>query len=310
MGVNQDDFFEEVKANEAPKYETKGVSMPFPAEDYDKKGNLKKCRPRVLRKLLKYEWKYYFPLTIVVMALLLVSGLYFGLCIRSEALTEGDGAVELLLSLSSILIFLFACVGGVIFSQVFPVVRYNKNFFQNEGYLTLSVPASAEEHILAKRIAAVLCTLAVGAALILTLFIVFLLNNSVGDFSSEVDNWVGGYLEVEVTLFDKILFTAESILSGAAVILLMPTAYGAISCFLSKANGKKKTFIVLLLVFFGTSIVETLLSYFLVFWETVLPATTAGLHIYNWVNILLEVGLTVACTFYEIGYLKRKLDLK
>ena len=46
-------------------------SLPFPATDYDKNGKLKKVRGRVLKKLLKYEFKALLkPIFIAAIAIL------------------------------------------------------------------------------------------------------------------------------------------------------------------------------------------------------------------------------------------------
>ena len=150
---------------------------PLPEEDYNKNGKLKNVRGRILKKLLKYEFKYYFkPMLIAVAALFAVATI---LCVLGCFLTAEDieGTGELMRVLFwalALLLFGFGSLFVLLFPFILAHKRYKKQFFTSEGYLTLSVPASAQEHILAKRISAyvmsavasVLVTIALMVALI------------------------------------------------------------------------------------------------------------------------------------------------
>ena len=59
MDVLNDTFFEEPK-----------MVNPFPEEDYNKKGKLRRVRPRILKKLLKYEFKAYLTPMLIMLAAL------------------------------------------------------------------------------------------------------------------------------------------------------------------------------------------------------------------------------------------------
>ena len=73
MDVMQDKNLENTDANlvEIPVLqqdvsETKPVKLAFPEEDYDRNGKLKRVRGRMLKKLLKYEWKGLIPVFLLL----------------------------------------------------------------------------------------------------------------------------------------------------------------------------------------------------------------------------------------------------
>ena len=77
MDVLNDTFFEETK-----------TVNPFPEEDYNKKGKLRRVRPRILKKLLKYEFKAYLtPMLIMLTALF---ALAIALCVLGCFITPED----------------------------------------------------------------------------------------------------------------------------------------------------------------------------------------------------------------------------
>ncbi len=316
MDINEV-FFEEPIANDGGMYENTEAKLPFPPKDFKKDGKLKRVRGRVLGRLLKAELKYYLPVLFTVVGLLLLSGLFFGISLRKELQAIDYYEVDhttMFFVVTSAMFFLFACVGGFVFMQIYPVVRYNKSFFQNEGYLTFSLPASMEEHVLAKRISAVLCSFAVGVAIALSFLIVYLFN---GEFLGEAGREIIDSLLFELEYSYQVslrgqgwLFGLEFALSLLVGSVMLPCLYALLSCLLSKMGGKRRTGVALLLVFLGVGLVQSLLSYLLAFGEALLPATVVGFHISAWISIALELAVTVGSIFLEIWYLKNKLDLK
>ncbi len=317
MDIEKDVFFEEPIANEGGTYENTEVVLPFPPKDFKKNGRLKRLRGRVLGRLLKAELTYYLPILLTVVGLLLFSGLFFGISLRQE-LKNTDyydtDHTTMFFVVTSAMFFLFACVGGFVFMQIYPVVRYNKSFFQNEGYLTFSLPASMEEQVFAKRIAAVACSLIVGLAVALSIGVVMLFNGSfLGELGKDIFNSL--LFELEYAYGANLraqgwLFIVEAVLSLLIGVVMLPCLYAVLSCLLSKTAGKRKAGLTILLVFIGVGIVQAFLSYLLGFGEAFLPDTPVGLHISAWISIALELALTVGSILLEIWYLKNKLDLK
>ena len=169
----QEIFFQapqEVKLTDPP--------FNFPESDVDKNGNLKAVRGRVLKKLLKYEFKALFTgmlvLTISAIAFSILLAIQISLYeTQSGATMYESEETPWFLILTACLTF-FLNFGTIIASLILPSQRYRKNFFKDEGYLTFSIPASAHEQILAKHISAILCYVAGWLASTISLIIIII----------------------------------------------------------------------------------------------------------------------------------------
>ncbi len=303
------------KGNEAPKYafteKSEPVKLPFPPEDYDKKGNLKKVRGRVLRKLIKNEIKHYLPFTLGFMGLLLLTGIFCGLGMREvlQSTPAAEGVFPEIVNVTALLLFIACCTGALIFATAYPIVRYEKNFFQSQGYLTFSIPASMEEQVLAKRIVAALCSYAMSIVLVLSVFLVVLCS---GDMRWETP-WKEGIFALSNEVYLKgghaVAYMIESLLSAMVSGVTVPSVFAALACLLSKTSGKRKVGLIILLIFLGTTVVDAFSATFLTT-DNIFPRTAVWAHISVWLSILLEGAVAVGCILFEVWYLKHKLDLK
>ncbi len=295
----KEDFFDETIENEVPTSATKGNSG-LPESDYNRKGKLKKVRGRMLWKLLKRELLYYLPYTIICIAILLVSSVYIRL-VASNVIVFSENVVDHPKTFgifTSVFLFMGAIFAMMIFTQTGPIQRYNKNFFQAEGYLTFSIPASMEEHVLAKRLGAVILSLVGSLALLGSLCILF-----VGS----------GVLEGSSNFFSShpahaSFFVVEGVLLAIVAPFATHTVYGVISCLLSKRTGKKKTFSVLLILFLGYILLNSFTAFGISSDGT--SPTLIGVHISLIVALVVECAVAIGGYFLEVWYLKNKLDLK
>ena len=297
MDLLNEAFFEEPKQ-----------SRPFPDEDYDKNGKLRRVRGRIFKKLLKYEFKAYFkPMLIATIALFATA---IALCVLGMFLTvedfEGDGEP---LRLVFWAISLFVFVWGLVFIMIFPIIlgtkRYNKQFFSSEGYLTLSIPATAEEHVLAKRLTAyimmaIASVLAVVAALI-AIFPIFFLAAGLSSGSAPDQGTSTTYV---FNFFDML----HSLISSLISPLLFLSFCGAFSCW--RHRGLKTWMIVLMVVAF-----YLLMSFAGVFFGTLLFEISPQLltvlsEIGKWGGLLLEIGFIYLLFLYETHTIRKKINLK
>ncbi len=324
MDIKQDDFFEEVtqleivlpelkREEESLELNPASVKLPLPPEDFDDNGRVRKVRKRVLNKLLKCEFRYYLPVVCILSGIILVLGLVFGAALRNmmrEEMTESEMIVGVFALLPSMLLYVIACGGTSVFMQIYPIVRYNKNFFQSEGYMTFSIPATAEEHVLAKRLGAIVGTFIVSVAMgISVVFIILFL----GGFS---EVWASMEMVIEVLMGEMagdwghyVLLLIEAALSGLVGMFLTPSLYGAASCLLSKISGGMKLALSILIVFFSVGCGQLVFSY-VVTYGTAWISTPLGNHIYQWISIVVKAALTVACILFEIWYIKKRMDLR
>ncbi len=295
MDIMQDSFFDICDENGAPKYENTQKKPPFPDKDYRKNGSLKKVRPRMIGKLVKQDLLHYLPLTIFFGAVMLLSSIYFRLAMDKITVTMENGYTYTYRNMDviALLLYVFACFGGLIYTQAAPVKRYTKNFFENEGYLTFSIPASIEEQVFSKRLGAWLLGLVVGTLFFIS-FIIAFGTNIFGH---------GGNIPKVHLVFQAMEGVIVTVLSG----FTLHSIYGAYACLFSKSTTKKKniiTFAVFFVVFF------LLESVIMNVGGIDFPVTLAQERLAAWVGIFLQVCITVGCTVFEIWYLKNKLDLK
>lgn len=314
MDVNKDDFFEELAQEGAPMVEDNPIKLPLPDEDFDEFGKVKKMRKRVIKKLLRQEWKFYLPIMSLLSALVLVASIIFSVLLRfliakPEAFNNGFFPFFFL---GWTIVFIYGIVGISIFSTIYPVVRYNKNFFKSEGYLTFSIPASMEEHLYAKRVAAIVCGLVSILVTVVSLGILVLVLGvlpEVGETIAIVFESLGNAFLVEPV--HAVLFTVEILLSLFVSLVMSPCIYGAASCFLSKTTGKKKLGVSILLVFLAVGVVQSVVSG--ISQTIMIPLFMigeVGLHIAIWIGIVVNVAVTIGCIIFELHFLKKKLDLK
>ncbi len=294
MDVLNDRFFEQ----NAPV-------RPLPDEDYDKNGKLRNVRGRILKKLLKYEFKaYLMPMLIATSVLFAVA---IALCVLGCFMTtedfSGDGE-ELRVIFWILSLLLFIC--GLAFIMIFPIVlaskRYQKQFFSAEGYLTLSIPASAQEHILAKRIAgyvavAVSSVLAVIALVIALIPIVVLAAKNGGIVIDPEPSAAANGWDIVYTLLQSLI----SPLIALAVC-------GGFICW--RHRGLKNWMIGLLVA--GVYVLSTVINVFLGGIIFTIPADVLSLigEIARWVFLAVELGALYLLFLYETQTLRKKINLK
>jgi hypothetical protein len=324
MDIKNDGFFDEVtepkmdeNAATPPEFPTGSsdpisVELPLPKEDFDKNGNVKPLRGRILKKLLKREIKYFLPIILGLAALAFTVGLVLAFQIRAELKSDGaDGGNFLWLLLVSGSLYVYSIVALSLFSQIYPVYRYNKNFFKNEGYLTFSIPASAAEHVFAKRIAAFLCQFIAGATIIASVLITVLICGGIDTLGVIFKEFgvIVSKIYAEKT-GQGVLLTIELLLLAIVGVPMNACVYGAGSCFLSRYTDRKKLGVTILIVFVVMGIVQSVVSSAISTFITPFLFFPAGLHIALWIMIVAQAAVTFFCVFYEIHFLQKKLDLK
>lgn len=277
-----------------------GVKLPFPETDFNKKGQLKKLRGRILKKLLKYEFRAIFPALLPCLIGLFAVGIIIGL--SSLGMNGFDKGFWLVLW--SMLFFGLAMI-VVYFSVIIPFKRFHSNFFQDEGYLTLTLPASAEEHLFAKHFSGIVSLLIAIVGSLLAATLLFLCSGLENFYF--LDDLIEGLGELFIKA--PIRFIEETILIIEGVIAIF-TVGGAISCLMRKFPVRRHSMIILLAVFiflFGFSNLLRIpfISDFFVF-----LSSPVGIHISALLRLLLMGGLIVLSVFYELRTLKTNINLK
>lgn len=317
MGINNDAIFEEFSLEEDTTVETTPIKPPLPDEDFNRLGQVKKVRGRMLKKLLKCELKHFFPVMLGLTLLVIVLSLFFSVQLRVDLANSAGGAeyrMPTLLILSTTL-YVVSLLALACYAFIAPIQRYENNFFKNEGYLTFSIPASMEEHVLAKRISSILCSLTAGAVAVFSFVLVCLIAS---DFSFFGEVFEALFEEVSYLYATEpvhaVLFTVEEILSWVVGLFTLPCVFGAGACLFSRFSRRRQMVVGFIIGFALISVVESvvlsLVSSGLGIDILQTMRTPVGIHVWNWVLIFFEAGIAVGCIFYELHFLKKKLDLK
>ena len=322
MDVNEKDVFEEFssQAEEATAQQTQTtqpplaekaavntadteITFPLPESDYNKNGALKTIRGRMLKKLLKYEFRAIMPALYLCLGLLL--GITVLACIVFNLPSYENEALSTLLVLTVIL-YVYGVLATVIVPFIVAIHRYEKHFFKDEGYLTFSIPASAEEHILAKHLSGVVAAIIGIVASIVSVIIVL----NVAPFMDIFE----GELEImpmpETNIVSDIFETIEMLILGLLTIAGVFCVAGALTCWGQKFTKKGPMILRIIVAYIVLMVIETLMMTFcanvLVWFET----DPVGLHVGNVLAILLYAAISVLCVVYQLHILKRKLNLK
>ncbi len=105
----------------------------------------------MVRNLFKHEAKAYLH-TLVPMNIVL---LCIALFARIVWLFENDATIFYIVGVSSIFALVVAMIVSLVMSVAFAIVRFYKNLFTCEGYLTMTLPVTPAQHILTKLTCAV-----------------------------------------------------------------------------------------------------------------------------------------------------------
>ena len=281
----------------------------FPETDYTKKGKLKALRGRMLKKLLKYEFRYLLPIVLIGAGVLLCIALLLSLQIAALE----HSAVDTPLFVTSIVLYVYANLGVLVLSLVMAERRLYNNFFKGEGALTFSVPATAEEHIFAKHISALVCTLISLAAILVGALILVVgggasVREILGDIFGGIAELLGELVQNKPA--NGVFLIVEGVVSTLLSFVGVPCILGALTIFLRNFSGKKKT-LVLFLIIIGVSAVTNFLTTMLLLsgLPELITKSLVNLHIAIWVGLLLHAAILGLCLYYEIYVLKKKLNI-
>ena len=109
----------------------------------------------MVKKLLKYEFaamlRKILPLALIVLGTALLN--------RIIQFFESDNSTYQVLFWSSAVLLFISCVVLLVGTLWITVSRFYKNIYTSEGYLTLSLPVTADQHLFTKLLTAVCCSL-------------------------------------------------------------------------------------------------------------------------------------------------------
>ena len=267
--------------------------LPFPKTDYDKNGNLKKLRGGVLKKLLKYEFIFYGKILLPCIIGLFAVTLF--VWFTSFLLKDNKDMLFMVVDLMSILLS-YALMAVVTIPVVLCIIRYSGGFFKGRAYQTLTLPVSIEEHVFSKRVAACVSYFAscISAGVCLMICISVLSEEPLFSGWDFEFIYILNFIEVLILIFVIAVFVFNLI--------------ATLTCFFRSFSGGKRAMAIVFTIIGGFVFMQTYLICFVKFGAyDLFLATPLIQHVSRWLTILLFVGLSALCLWYEIRTLKKNV---
>lgn len=273
----------------------------------------------MVRKLFKHELKAYLRVLLIVWA----GMLGVALLARGVQFFEQDSTVYDIVNGSSILAYVVGLLACMAFPFILAIVRFYRNLFTGEGYLTFTLPVTSFGHIWVKLAAGVVMQAATVLVMLLSAIIILS-----GDVLAEVFK-AGDYLltriytDIPELKIQLPLYFAEflllTVVSFAAELLLYYT------CICVGQLTRKNRILTAVGVYFGyyftCQILQTILTVLITFVpdmdKFLQPIFTfADKHPYGFFHLLLggiivlSAGLGVAFFAISHAIVSKKLNLE
>ena len=207
----------------------------------------------MVKKLLKQEFKYYITTVPFIIIML------FGLGVMNWIIQffESDSWIYNLILSGTTSMLNLGMIGGAIVSTILIIVRFYKNMFSSEGYLTFTLPVSNTQHILVKLLAAIAVQSIVLASVWASIAIV-LSGNSYRTVIGEALRWIIRELSDSLGAFNMIFYILEIILIFFALLASNVLSYYA--CMTVGQMAKKNRILLAVGCYFGLNAVTQVLS--------------------------------------------------
>lgn len=273
----------------------------------------------MVRKLFKHELKAYLRILLVVWAGLLG----IALLTRCAQFFEQDSTVYDIVYISSVVAYIVGLLACLSFPFIYGIVRFYKNLFTGEGYLSFTLPVTPFSHIWVKLATAVLMQLTTVLVVLFSFVII-----TAGDVLTEI--WkAGDYLLTQLYALDVDLATHFPIyFAEFALVLIVVNATQLLlyyTCITVGQLSRKNRILMAVAVYFGYYFVCQILQTIAIVvfalvdnWEEILkPVLDFGdAHPYAFFHLLLwgAVVLTAVAgvIYFTITHtiISKKLNLE
>ncbi len=228
----------------------------------------------MVKKLLKYELLHYIRALLPFELIVLVVAFFSRII---QIFDNGSQTYDIVFY-SSVVMFVISILLCLVMCFVTAITRYYKNFFTAEGYLTMTLPVTGNQHILSKWITAFL---SVFASMIVVLFSVCVC--TFGEPLFEILKAIGYLYKrcYQYTGFTTIFLTIEGILTACIAVFYMLMLF--YSCITIGQLAKKNRILASFGVYFGYYLLTQILgTIFLILMTT----TNVFNNLFNWIGTL------------------------
>lgn len=252
----------------------------------------------MVAKLMKHELFSIMRIVIIPLAVMI---LLATVC-RITLIGASESSVIWVL----VLFYIFACLATLCICGFIGVSRFYKTFFTGEGYMTMSLPVSADQLILAELFSSIIALL-FGLTACLLSSCIFLIGagEAVKATVADAFDLYGGFLGTAFK--DNPLLCVEFII---LLILSIPAAFlelffvMSIGQLFTVKNRKGIAFALYIGIAFAWSIFSPII------WDPMLDmAKDVSVHLYIWIKIICIAAIDAVCYLVVRYILKNKVNL-
>ena len=131
----------------------------------------------MVKKLFKHEFLALSRLLVPVYVIFIAASILG----RVLQLFESGSIVYTIISAFSVFIYVGSLIAVLVLTGIFCIVRYYKNMFSAEGYLTFTLPVTPTQHIMVKLVTALVCQIVTILAVMFSVSII-----TMGDVYNEI----------------------------------------------------------------------------------------------------------------------------
>ena len=235
----------------------------------------------MVKKLFKHEFAAYWRVLIPAwIALLGVSVLG-----RLVQLLESDSTIYSIVSGSSILFYVIGIVVAIAFPFVYAIIRFYRNLFTGEGYLTFTLPVAPAQHIWVKVLTAVVLQLASLAVVLISAAVMMAGELLVGIFYEHMGNHL-------------VWFAIESVLVLLVVMVYATLYYD--TCITIGQLFRKNRVLAAVGVFFAFYVVEQIIGTCAIIVAAFINWDSLMLFISENIYLCAHVGMWLVILFYAV----------
>ena len=270
----------------------------------------------MVKKLLKHEGIYYFRIFGLLLPLVLV----FSFAVRVfDWLNQGNIFTEIIYY-SSVLMLVISCIALLILATAISIVRFYKNMYSAEGYLTFTLPVTNRQHIFVKLLVSTLCKFSCVVVVVIGALIAFADRGfwqNLGDFFLNV-----GELYQLCGVFHGIVYTVELLLILLFASLSSTLLYYA--CITVGQTAKKNRILMAVAAYFVYYIITQIIGTVLTLFVTIVSMSDALMQVFSWmlnyprlaahmgffVATLISAAIAVLFWFITEYIMTKKLNLE
>lgn len=253
----------------------------------------------MLKKLLKYDLKWNYKLLIIFYVLALIFSCITRLC----SLVDNSALFSVLKSISSgfaIAMMINALINCIMRSWV----RFTKNMYKDESYLTHTLPVSKNKLYVSKVLSAVICMVTSIIVVIACLFICYYSKENISTLKNMLELAAGTY---DTTVI-KLLLVLFFVLLLEMIFIILIGYVGIIIGHKSNQNKMSKSVVMGVILYIVTQMVTLLLVFiFGLFNDSVMNIiNTKDIINIDTIKLVLFLGIFIYVVYIVIYYIVGK----